>query len=61
MRSGTGRRFTNEAKTLYEAMERLDPGDGRLWEDLSQREREFYELSLESVFDAHNYVIEGSA
>lgn len=40
------------AQRLYEAMERLDPGDGRTWEQLTEREREFYELSVE---DALNY------
>jgi hypothetical protein len=28
----------------------LDPGDGRTWEGLADREREFYELALARFF-----------
>lgn len=40
------------AQNLYEAMERLDPSDGRTWLELNDREREFYELSLLPVLES---------
>jgi len=45
----TGWRLNEMAKRLGEAMERLDPGESRGWAELSERERQFYEASLESA------------
>jgi len=37
------------ARELHWKMEALDPSDGRDWRDLSDREREFYRLSVRAV------------
>ena len=45
-------------KVLFEAMERLDPGDGpSKWGLLSFREREFYRLAVRALLDRSDIVL----
>jgi hypothetical protein len=39
------------ARRLHEKMEQLEPTEDDDWENLSERQREFYRLCVESIFD----------
>lgn len=48
----TGRHsLTLIAQRLYEAMERIDPSGGKPWEELSDGQRQFYELAVEEALE----------
>ena len=49
------------AERLYESMERLDPGDGRSWDELSPREREFYRVLMTLVLEERELVAQAIA
>ena len=45
----------SQGRTLFETMERLDP-DGVTWAELSDHDREFYNLTMERVLECLGYV-----
>jgi hypothetical protein len=46
------------ARRLHWHMDRLNPSDGREWEDLTDSEREFYLICVDGLFEDREAILE---
>lgn len=49
---------TELARSLYVEMERLDPSSDARWNDLTDREREFFRLTVEGILARRDLVLQ---